>query len=182
MHTLILGMSGTGKSALAKQLGTRLRQKGKLILAYNPTKETGYTRKDSFGCIAADYETHNAQEFEAKVREVVSSNQHPNVYLIVDEAHEFFTRADCNSEWIATRGRHYGINVIGITQRAAKINVTFRGQCSNVYIFRCNLTDTKFVLDEFYHTGLREKDLSLDDGKFLKIQGKDVSYGDISQF
>lgn len=151
-------------------------------MAYNPTKETGYTRLDDFGCLAADWETDDAKEFEKTVRKVAASNKYPIIYLIIDEAHEFFPKGDCETKWMGTKGRHYGINVIAITQRAAEINVTFRGQCSTIYAFRSNLTDTKFIANEFYHSGVDEKSLSLDNGKFIKIQGRSVNYGDIKDF
>jgi len=151
-------------------------------MAYNPTRETGYTKKDNFGCIAADFEHHEAKEFERAVRNEVSKGTHKNIYVIVDEAHEFFTRGDCETKWMGTRGRHYGLHIIAITQRAAEINVTFRGQCSTIYVFRSNLTDTKFITNEFHNSGIDEKSLALDDGKFIRIRGREVAYGDIKDF
>lgn len=152
-------------------------------MAYNPTKETGYTRQDDYSCIAADWETDDAEKFEDCVRKVAASGKYPLIYLIIDEAHEFFPQGSkCATKWMGTRGRHYGLNIIAITQRAAEINVTFRGQCSTIYAFRSNLTDTKFIANEFYHSGVDEKSLALDNGKFIKIQGRSVSFGDIKDF
>ncbi len=37
---------------------------------------------------------------------------------------------------ICSRGRHYGINVYGISQRVAEINTRFRGNTSAMYILR----------------------------------------------
>ena len=147
MHTLIIGRTGSGKSALAKQIGSSLREKGYTVLAFNPTLEKGYTRRDSFGCAAADFETDDADIFEARVVEEIKNKK--TFFAIVDEAHEFFTRSDCKYLWIGTRGRHHGINLIAITQRGALINPTIRSQCASVYVFKCSLTDAKFIADDF---------------------------------
>lgn len=147
MHTLVIGRTLSGKSALAKQIGSSLREKSYTVLAFNPTLEDGYTRRDKFGCAAADFETDDAEIFEARVIE--ESRKQKTFFVIVDEAHEFFSRADCKYLWIGTRGRHYGINLIAITQRGALINPTVRSQCASVYVFKCSLTDAKFIADEF---------------------------------
>lgn len=151
MHTLIVGRSKTGKSALGKQIGSHLRIQDKYVLAFNPTGEAGYTVEDEFGCIAADWETSDPDEFAAKVSEAMNAfikGEGPQPYLIIDEAHEFFTRAGAEYLWIGTRGRHYGSTIIAITQRGAQINPTFRGQCSRIFIFACSSLDAKFLADE----------------------------------
>lgn len=37
---------------------------------------------------------------------------------------------------LCSRGRHYGIEVIGVTQRLAEVNTRFRGNTSEAYFFR----------------------------------------------
>jgi len=149
MHTLIIGRSITGKSGLAKQIGSHLRLSGKKVFAFNPTGEAGYTRQDAYGCAAAEFETDDINEFLSAVTDELNKNPSGNLYLIVDEAHEFFKRADCETLWLGTRGRHYGITIIAVTQRGAQINPTFRGQCSRVFLFACSRLDAKFMADEY---------------------------------
>lgn len=36
---------------------------------------------------------------------------------------------------VCNQGRHYGVNVIGVTQRPALVSATFRGNISEAYIF-----------------------------------------------
>lgn len=179
MHTLILGQSFTGKSALAKQLGTTLRSKGHMVIAFNPTLENGYTRKDAFDCIAADYETDNPDNLIREIHRLYAENTHKKIFVIIDEAHEFFTKGNCAHEWVGTKGRHYGLHVIAITQRAALINTTFRAQCSTIYAFRSNKTDMEFVKDEFWHYKLTPDKLNLPDGEYIKIGKGGVFFGNI---
>ena len=40
--------------------------------------------------------------------------------------------------YLCRRGRHYGVNLIGISQRPAQVDVCFRGNCSAIYWFRHN--------------------------------------------
>lgn len=181
MHTLILGQSFTGKSALAKQLGTSLRAKGQIVVAFNPTKEAGYTIKDAFDCQAAQFETDNPELFVAELRRLYAQG-HPKIFLIIDEAHEFFTKNGGEYVWLGTKGRHYGFHIIAITQRAALINTTFRGQCSTFYIFRANRTDMEFIRDEFWHKDLTRDRLNLQNGAYIKVSGDGVFEGDIKNW
>ena len=38
--------------------------------------------------------------------------------------------------YLCRRGRHYGINLVGISQRPAQVDVCFRANCSGMYLFR----------------------------------------------
>ena len=181
MHKLILGQSFTGKSALAKQLGTALRAQGQVVIAYNPTREAGYTARDAFECQAAQFESSDPEKFVAEINRLHREG-HNKIFLIIDEAHEFFTRKDCAYSWIGTRGRHYGLTVIAITQRAANINVTFRSQCSTIYAFRANKSDMEFLREEFWHRDLSADDLKLPDGEYLKISKDGISRGNITDW
>lgn len=138
----------SGKSALAKQLGSQLRLGGYTVYAFNPTGERGYTRKDDYGCIAADFESSDPDEFVKKCMEFYNKNKNRELFLLIDEAHEFFSRKDCEYLWLGTKGRHLGFNIIAITQAGQQINKTFRSQCGIVYLFKCSLSDAKFMADE----------------------------------
>ena len=178
MHTLIIGRTGSGKSAIAKQIGSHLREDGKEVIALNPTGEAGYTKKDRFGCAAAEWETHDPAEF---VREVVRrlDGKKKVRFLIVDEAHELFGKIDAhNALWIAQRGRHDGLNIIGITQRGAAIHTTFRTQCARIYVFRCSMTDSKFMADEGGSPTVKQAH-ELDTGEYFLITPEGVDKGRI---
>lgn len=44
---------------------------------------------------------------------------------------------------ICNQGRHYGVNVIGVTQRPALVSTTFRGNISEAFIFPLSWGDDK---------------------------------------
>lgn len=169
-HTIIIGRTKSGKSALAKQIGSELRLQGHEILAYNPTLEKGYTREDAYGCIAAEYETDDIAELENEIQRRYVIERKPRI-LIVDEAHEL----PSDASWIATKGRHYGLYIIAVTQRGAALHPTFRSQLGTWYVFRCTGLDMKMVEDE---TGVKIprdiKGSKLRKHEFLKITIDDV--------
>lgn len=149
MHTLIVGRSQSGKSALAKTLGSQLRADGHFVVAYNPTGEKGYTRRDEFGCAGADIEFDDPDRFEEYLSKKAESNSSEPIFVIVDEAHEMFPTHGRERNWIATKGRHFGFNIIAITQRGAQVSPTLRSQCTRIYLFPCSLTDARFMADEY---------------------------------
>lgn len=169
-HRLIIGRSLSGKSGLAKQIGSRLRLQGFPVLAYNPTKEKGYTREDAYGCVAADWESADPYEFVEKVVEIRKSQKYKGkpIFLVVDEAHSFFERSGTARALLGTEGRHYGLNIIAVTQKGQLINPTFRSQCHTIYLFACSLTDAKFMADEFGNKDLMQAP-KLPQGKYFKL-------------
>lgn len=64
------------------------------------------------------------------------------VTLFVDELDIAFPSGITQREpqngfaYLCRRGRHYGINLIGISQRPHQVDICFRGNCSGVYWFR----------------------------------------------
>lgn len=157
-HSIIIGRTLSGKSALAKQIGSHARLAGAEILAWNPTLERGYAREDDYGCIAAEWETDCPYELLDEIS-IRYSREKKSRILIVDEAHELPKELS----WLATKGRHYGLTLIAVTQRGAALNPTFRTQCGTWYIFKCSGLDMKMAEDE---TGIKiPKD---EDGALLK--------------
>lgn len=146
-HYLIIGRTLSGKSALAKQIGSQMRLQGAEVLAWNPTMERGYAREDDFGCIAAEWETDDPHELIAEIQERYNKEKKSRV-IIIDEAHEL--PSDLN--WLTTKGRHYGLTIIAISQRGAALNATFRTQIGTWYVFKCSGLDMKMVEEE---TGIK---------------------------
>jgi hypothetical protein len=142
-HSLTVGRSLSGKSALNKQIGSRMRLAGAEILAWNPTLERGYAREDEYGCIAAEWETDDPQELIAEIQTRYQKEKKER-FLIIDEAHELPTELS----WLGTKGRHYGLTVMLITQRGAKMNPTLRTQVGTWYVFKCSGLDMKMVQEE----------------------------------
>lgn len=43
---------------------------------------------------------------------------------------------DSNFAFICKRGRHYGVNLVGISQRINQVDICFRGNLSAIFLFR----------------------------------------------
>lgn len=142
-HYLIIGRTLSGKSALAKQIGSRLRLAGAEILAFNPTLERGYAREDDYGCIAAEWETDDFNELVDEIHKRYNAEKKPRI-LIIDEAHELPSELN----WLTTKGRHYGLTIIAVSQRGAALNATFRTQIGVWYVFNCSGLDMDMVEKE----------------------------------
>ncbi|GHU01497.1 hypothetical protein FACS1894186_4320 [Alphaproteobacteria bacterium] len=62
--------------------------------------------------------------------------------LVVDELDQSFPSGITQRNprngfaYLCRRGRHYGINLVGISQRTAQVDVCFRGNLSGAYYFR----------------------------------------------
>jgi hypothetical protein len=172
-HVCIVGRTESGKSALAKQIGSAIRSGGDIVLAFNPLQERGYARRDDYDCVAADWETSDPDHFARKVGETLNTNP-PRLFLIIDECHEYFpSRGNSPHMWIGTQGRHYGINMILISQRGALINPTVRGQCGRLNLFACSATDARFLSDEYGRAELLDA-VNLDRKEFYRVEGRNA--------
>lgn len=67
---------------------------------------------------------------------------HAKITLFVDELDRSFplgyTRAK-PANWfgyLCNRGRHYGINIVGVSQRVSLVDMPFRANLSDLYVFR----------------------------------------------
>lgn len=148
-HTLISGRTLSGKSAFAKQTGSRLRNHGYVVVAFNPNNELGYTEEDEYGCVAADYATNDPDEFHGLLLDVYKEHKGEPIHVIIDEAAKLIPHSSNEWEWITAQGRHFGFNVILICQRAVMLNPTVRNQCTRLFLFPCSKMDAKYYYDEY---------------------------------
>jgi len=167
MHSLIIGRTRTGKTSLALELGSEARLAGIEVLGFNPLAQAGFTRRNERGQVACDWETDDAEDFLDEV--AIRCGDDPRMrFLIIDEAQDFFPRAGgAERLWLATQGRHDGLNLIIVTQRAVAIHPTVQAQCSTVYAFACSLKDAQFAANEFGAAELAAAP-ELPPGRFLK--------------
>jgi hypothetical protein len=72
----------------------------------------------------------------------ISGSHAAQLTLVVDELDISFPSGICQKNpkngfaYLCRRGRHYGINLVGISQRTAQVDVCFRANCSGTYLFR----------------------------------------------
>lgn len=88
-------------------------------------------------------ETNDLCYFLAGIQSGYINGHHAaQITLVVDELDIAFPSGICLKNpqngfaYLCRRGRHYGINLVGISQRTAQVDVCFRANCSALYLFR----------------------------------------------
>jgi len=132
-HTLIVGITGSGKTTVAKNLAVTYRRRGVGVLVLTPCLHDGWE---------SDYITDNPELF----LQVVFLNR--NCAIFVDECGEMIGRWAGPMTKLATRSRHWGHNVHFIGQRATMIDPNVRSMCECFFIFKQSATDAKIVAIE----------------------------------
>jgi hypothetical protein len=142
MHGLILGMTESGKTSLAKVICSHIRSAGYPVIVLDPLNDPGWP---------CDWQTSDADEFMA----VVKSNT--GCLVVVDEAGESMGYGSLDKErhWLATRARHYGHTSLFLAQRAQMVARTVRDQCGVAYLFRMGHDDGKILASDFGYQELK---------------------------
>ena len=80
--------------------------------------------------------------FLAKLQQGYGIKHQAQMTLVVDELDQSFPSGSLQKNrkngfaFLCCRGRHYGINIIGISQRMHIVDNVFRANCSGIYLFR----------------------------------------------
>ncbi len=154
-HSLILGMTMSGKSTLARRMVKAYRQRGVRSLILDPLddpawKTAGAARVMPDGDVYLDF------VFRCR-----------SCALFIDESGEAIGRYAGEMKKLATRSRHYGHNAHFISQRAADIDKTIRDQCNDLFVFRVSKKDAETLADEYGQELLLEAS-RLQQGEFIK--------------
>lgn len=141
MHSLIVGMTESGKTTLAKQMSRAYKAQGVSVIVMDELRDPGWS---------ADFITGDPREF----LNVFWNSRSCAVFI--DESGDCVGRYDETMAKTATRGRHWGHNVHYLTQRGAQISKTVRDQCSNLFLFTTSMGDCKIYAAEFNRPELLE--------------------------
>lgn len=158
-HSLICGMTESGKTTLAHQIANYYanlkNDERREIIVYDPmmTPTTAGSWPES------------AVLFTKKIEFLNYIKKIGGRYVIfIDESDNIFSHEQRENNWILTKGRHFGFEVFLITQRPKMIAPSVRAQCSTAYVFRLGRNDLRMVGDDFAH---EIADISLDQGDYL---------------
>lgn len=159
MHTLICGVTESGKTTLARKVARDLAAQGQNIIVFDPvfTASAGGGWPES-SVIFSD---------EDDLFEYLSRDDVSGAHVFIDEAGEIFGGDKRHNLWLLTRGRHYGFHVVMIAQRPKMILPTARNQCSRTYMFRLARDDAREVGADMGHSGLEK--IILDKGDFVVL-------------
>jgi len=133
MHTLIIGMTESGKTAHAKQLIAALRKAGRVCIVLDPLCDPAFN---------ADFQTSDPVEFE---RVWKSSRA---CHCFIDESGAVGKFAE-SIRTAATRGRHWGHSFYFMAQKATQLEPLVRDQCGGISLFRTGLTSRKALSEDF---------------------------------
>ena len=165
MHTLICGVTMTGKTTIARSMSRALLAKNKRVAVFDPlgTETSG----GDWGQGAMVF--NNRDQFLDFV-------EHPltvNYFIFIDEADEIFSHDMKENVWMLKKGRHWGLFFFLITQRPKMVHPTARNQCCAAFIFRLTADDMRDIGADFGHDIRHE---SLDRGEYLKLESGRASY------
>lgn len=160
----LFGASGCGKTTKARELTSGLnrviyfdpmvewaREKGvKPFVSLEKLKEAlrrNFAQGFRFAFIPAfgeeEAQLQDLSYFLVFMQSGYSSFQHrAQLTLVVDELDTSFPTGSMQKNrkngfgFLCCRGRHYGINLIGISQRMHIVDNVFRANCSGIYLFR----------------------------------------------
>lgn len=160
-HTAIFGKTGSGKSTLARAI-VKPRPR---VIVFDPKARrvewAGYEPLEHFGQFAGFlgdmddghfrvYYAPEASKREARLSSLCRLLMHWNrrhnageidrpVTLLVDELADVFPNhagVKPGMQELCQKGRSYGISVVGISQRPARVHPDFRSNCANVAAFK----------------------------------------------
>lgn len=140
-HSLILGMTESGKSTLAKKLAAYYKSKGFGVLVLDPLNDPGWP---------CDFKTDDGSEF---LKVFWDSRR---CFVFIDESGDSVGRYNAEMTRTATKGRHWGHACHYITQRGTQLATTVRDQCSHLFLFCSSLNDSKTHADEWNQQQIRE--------------------------
>lgn len=159
MHSLIIGMTESGKTTLAKMLCRTLNNGGNKTAVLDPLFDDGWQ---------CDFQTQNSDEFLRWAK----SNR--SAYLFVDEGSISIGRYNLPMQWLATMARHWGHSATFISQGLTQLPPAVRNNCSRLYLFTAADSVSKIAAEEFNKKELRDAE-ALGRGEFLIVP----RYGDV---
>lgn len=154
-HTLIIGMTQSGKTSLARKLVQKHRKKGRLILVLDPLLDPAWKTA------GATWVTDDKEKF---LDVVFRSTE---CVIVIDEAGEMIGRYAGEMKKLATKSRHYGHDAIFITQRAVDVDKSLRDQCAEVYAFLVSRRDSEVLAEEFVNDDCFQAS-EVKQGEFIK--------------
>jgi DNA helicase HerA-like ATPase len=160
----VYGMRGTGKSTVGVSIVKRANMPTVIIdTSGSWSEDLGIVEVHSLKQVAAKIRAKWHQNFKiiynppegyevlalhqlSRLMEKAQANyklgkMRRQVLLVVEEAHEFYPsegmkQAEQGFKRVLNKGRHWGINVIALTQRPNEIRPTIRGQADITYCLK----------------------------------------------
>lgn len=162
-HTLVVGITGTGKTTLVRKLAAEL-SRNKPVLVLTPCIDDDW----SFASlVSSDLEFFS---------QVVFANK--NCIVIVDEGAEMAGQFDKLAVPLASRTRHNGHICFFLAQRPTMINKSIRGNCRNLFCFQVSKDET-IELNRLFVNDVVFEAPSLREGEYIAIVDRKTMRGKV---
>jgi hypothetical protein len=152
-HSLIVGMTESGKTTLAKIFISRMKKRGVKTIVLDPLSDPTW---------GADEVT----SYPNKFLRFLKANK--SCYFVIDEGGQAIGRYNKPMEWTATTSRHLGHAGLFLVQGCSQVGPIVRGQCSFVYLFCCSAGNFKIISEEWNQPELMTIP-RLKRGEFIKV-------------
>lgn len=172
MHQLIIGVTQSGKTTLARKFSRELCAAKKKVVVFDPMgTETAGGDWGKGAIIFSDRE---------KFLDYVYSDDCVNAHVFVDEAHKIFHHTMDENFWMLTEGRHHHIYLYLMTQRPKKVHPDVRTNCEFCYMFRLAQDDAREIGSDYGHSDIHKE--NLDRGDFLILNSGSAEYSRANVF
>lgn len=142
-HTLVIGVTESGKTTLARKLVSTHNAKNIPALVFDPIGDPNWPDHD-FNFITSDQNEYLARFWVSR-----------SCLAIIDEGSETIARGNTEMKKCLTKGRHAGHSVMILSQRGQDIDKTARDQCTQIALFRVSFDDARVFSNEFCHNDLK---------------------------
>lgn len=161
LHTLILGMTQTGKTSYARAYVAQHAKRGGQSLVYDPIDP-------------AQWENSHATSDIGKFLDLYWKSK--NCLCVIDEALSVGGVHDKDVIETATRGRHRGHQNLYLAQRPKGLSPTIRDQCGVLVCFRIGYRDAYELGNDWTRSVERAADLPLKEFFIVGRDGKIRKY------
>lgn len=141
MHTLVVGITESGKTSLCKKLAAEHIREGYAVLVLSKIWDEWPK-----GTLLFDDQEEFLRVFWASEKCMV----------FIDEGKSTVGRYNDAMIETAVQGRHWGHSCYYAAQRATMMSKDVREQCTQAYIFKQGPTDAKALVEEFAIEGIIE--------------------------
>lgn len=163
-HRLVVGQTESGKTSIAISLTEESATRGVIATVYTSIRDKDHLWEKSGAII-----THTRDDYFRVISQRIKDGQ--KQLCVTDEAHTIFSMSNREDWWLATEGRHYGIENIFCSQRPTLLPPTIREMCSELFAFRLSMSGARLMADDFGDERILDA-VKLRQGEFLYSRWK----------
>ena len=154
-RVVIVGSSGSGKTFFGSYLSNKISNHAHVPILIVDTKHEKKFRNTQ---LVNDYWINNPTPTKRKISDIAIGHEIIRDYrvLYIEEIVEHvpknsvsFPQTNPLLYKVLQQGRERGVSVIVATQRVAQLNLSFVDEATDIFIFRVNSRESKFIEDSF---------------------------------